>query len=68
MFSYKFDAFVGLSCGCGCFGWVDILFVMLRLARRATSWNLAGHVAAADDVFDGDLFCVVFSQMEWVGT
>ena len=23
------DAFVGLFCGCGCFVWVDILFVIL---------------------------------------
>ena len=36
MFNVQFyivrvDAFVGLFCGCGCFGWVDILFMILRL-------------------------------------
>ena len=32
MYFVRVDAFIGLFCGCDCFGWVDILFVMLRLA------------------------------------
>ena len=37
-----------------CFGWVDILFVMLRLTRWQPSWEMAVHEASADDVLSDD--------------
>ena len=36
-----------MFCGCTCFGWIDILFVMLRLVPL----EMAVHLAAANDVF-----------------
>ena len=58
-----------MLCGCVCFGWVNILFVKLRLARwpPTCTWEMNVHVAVADDVFCGDYFCDFFSYMvSWV--
>ena len=36
---------------------------MLRLTRRLLTWEIAVHMAAADGVFDGDIFlCFYFSH------
>lgn len=60
-----------LSVGChrsnlNGFGWVDLLFITLRLTR----WPLTWKMAAADNVFGSTLFCVVcvvFShKVSWV--
>ena len=50
----KVDAFVGLFYGCDGFGWDDILFVILMLARGQSACAMAVHTAAADDVNGGD--------------
>ena len=47
----KVNTFVGLFCGFDCFGWVDILIVMLKIARYPPTWAMAIDMAAADDVF-----------------
>ena len=63
-------ASVGLFCRCDCCGWVAILFVMLRLYRLVTTYvGRAFYMAAADDVYSGDLFCnVFFHRVSWVGS
>ena len=54
IFSFNFilsgliGAFIGRFYGCNCFGWVDILLVILKLGRP--TWEVAVHIAAADDV------------------
>ena len=36
---------------------------MLKLARWPPTWEKVVHIAVTDDVFAGDLFCVIFSHM-----
>ena len=43
----RLGAFVGLFCGCGCFEWADILFVMLGLAR----WSPALRIVCILEVY-----------------
>ena len=38
----------------GCFVWVDILFVTLRLGQWPPTREMAVYMAAADDILAGD--------------
>ena len=58
----RVDAYVDMFCRCDRFRWVDILFLIIRLAQWPSPGKMAIHMAAADDVLDGDYSCVVLSH------
>ena len=45
---------------------MKLVFVMFSLPRWPPTWEMAVHLAAADDVFGSDYFCVVFSNITFV--